>query len=113
MNRIKSCAFLFFALLLLCLPACRTNAKDTQAAGQKNYEAEGFVKAEIKKYDVDGCGFMLFLNETKKLNPKNLDEKFKKEGLKVWVKYTVDKKVMSICMAGENVTITAIELRAQ
>lgn len=82
-----------------------------QPANKTDYAAEGFVKAEIKKYEVDGCGFMIFLEDGKKLNPDNLQEQFQREGLKVWVKYGIRKNAMSICMAGDNVIITAIEPR--
>lgn len=72
---------------------------------------EGAVKAEVRKYDVDGCGYMLFLEDGKKLNPDNLPEEFKKEGLKVWIVYGIKKDAMSICMAGDNVRISRITLR--
>ena len=46
----------------------------------------------------------------KKLEPKNLDNKFKKESLKVWIKYTSYKNY-SFCMAGEMVIINNIAVR--
>ncbi|MBC7863119.1 MAG: hypothetical protein IAF38_09100, partial [Bacteroidia bacterium] len=86
----KNFALIFLSLLLLSLVACKGHktAVDYYPAAKmdRHYESQGFLKAVVKKYDIDGCGFMLFLDDTKKLNPKNLDEKFKKEGLKVWVK---------------------------
>ena len=99
-----------FALLLFLNVSCIERKK---AAGNAEAEmvAQGYVKAEIKKYEVDGCGFMLFLENGKKLNPDNLADEYKIEGLKVWVQFSVKKNTMSICMAGDNVTINKITIR--
>ena len=96
-------------ILALCIISCKTAKKSTL----RNFEASGFVRAEIKKFEVDGCGFMLFLNEKEKLNPDVLPVPFQKEGQKVWVKYEVKKPVMSTCMAGKNIHILEIEIRSE
>jgi hypothetical protein len=75
------------------------------------FAAEGFIKAEVHAYDVDGCGFLLFLEDEKKLNPGELKQEFKKEGLKVWIRYEKKKGVMSTCMAGENIQLIDIRIR--
>ncbi len=71
------------------------------------HEQDGFVNATIINYSVDGCTFMIQLKGGKKLEPVNLKDEFKKDNLKVWVKYQ-HYKGNSICMAGEMVTIISM-----
>lgn len=78
----------------------------------KAMEKNGFVKATIvDKTGLDGCRFMLQLEDGKMLQPLNLDEKYMKDGLQVWVQYKVQKDVMTVCMAGDVINITEIEKR--
>lgn len=72
------------------------------------HEQNGFVKATIINYTLDGCSFMFLLEDGKKLEPVNLLDEYKKDKINVWIKYQ-HYKGNSICMAGEMVTITAIE----
>ena len=79
-----------------------------------NYEKEGYVKAIVIDYKVDGCGFLLELSDAQKtkLTADNLTEEFKKDQQKIWVKYTPKKNQLpSTCMAGKQVEITAIKKR--
>ncbi|MBA3706981.1 MAG: hypothetical protein H0W84_14090 [Bacteroidetes bacterium] len=71
----------------------------------------GFVKATVINYKLDGCSWMLQLEDGKKLEPINLTEEFQKENFKVWIQYKPFTQGASICMAGEMITITAIEIR--
>ena len=69
-----------------------------------------FTAATIINYTLDGCSWMIKLEDGKLLEPVNLKEEFKKENLKIWVQYKHYEN-FSFCMAGEMVTITAIEIR--
>ena len=80
-------------------------------AAPDTHEQQGFIKATIINYKLDGCSWMLQLEGDKKLQPMNLSDEFKKENLKVWIHYQPVKQGNSICMAGQMVTITAIEVR--
>lgn len=90
--------------------------KKNEQAGQKDtinlassFEKDGFVKATVvDNTGLDGCRFMLLLESGQKVQPLNLEENFLKDGMKVWVKYTVEKDAMSVCMAGEIVKIISI-----
>jgi len=53
---------------------------------------------------------MLQLDDGKKLEPVNLQDEFKKDNFNVWLKYQ-NYKGNSACMAGEMITIDAIEKR--
>ncbi len=72
----------------------------------------GYTKGNIINYSLDGCSWMIEIENNKKLEPVNLKEEFKKEGLKVWVKYQHYENY-SFCMAGEMVNITEIEVRQE
>jgi hypothetical protein len=95
-------------LLVLIVLVLLTGCKARQKA--PDYEAQGYVKATVIKYEVESCGYLLQLAGEEKLAPQQLDESFKKDGLAVWVKYTLLKKQpMTTCMAGKAVAITAIK----
>ena len=106
-----------FILLVVCLffisviQSCSvfTKSKPSEPAVDM-YIQEGFIKATVINYVVDGCTFMLQLADGKKLQPVNLKDEFKKDNFNVWIKYQ-HYKGNSVCMAGEMVTITAIEKR--
>lgn len=78
---------------------------------QKKYADEGYIKARIVSMELDGCSYMILLGDGSKLEPTNLLQEFKKDKLDVWIKYTAKKGGMSICMAGQLVDITGIQLR--
>jgi hypothetical protein len=78
---------------------------------EARYISNDFIKAEVINYTVDGCTWMLKLEDGKKLQPSELKPEFQKNKLKVWIKYVVKKGGVGICMAGEMVNITEIELR--
>ncbi|HWY39125.1 MAG TPA: hypothetical protein VNY73_11235 [Bacteroidia bacterium] len=79
-----------------------------------NYEKEGYVKATVIHYKVDGCGFLLELadKEKTKLAPDKLADSFKINKLKVWLKYSPAKsQPMSTCMAGKPCEIIDVKKR--
>ena len=113
----------YFLLSLLALGICAvisscccckkksTKTETTTTAPVPDYAAEGYLKAAIIKHNLDGCSWMIELEDKSKKEPQNLGEEFKKEGMKIWVKYSVPKGAMSICMAGEIVKIEDIKER--
>ena len=78
---------------------------------QKAFANGGYNRGRIIYNEVDGCGYMIQLGDGAKLEPTNLKDEFKKDKLDVWVKYTFKKGGASICMAGQIVDITDIQLR--
>jgi hypothetical protein len=91
-------------IVLVLLAGCKAKQKAT------DYEAQGYVKATVIRYEVESCGYLLQLAGEEKLAPQQLDDRFKKDGLAVWIKYTpLKKQPMSTCMAGKAVTITDIK----
>lgn len=107
---LKICMFsgiLFFPLLQSCKSRKEANKEPIPASAGKT--REGFTKGTVIKYDVDGCTFLISLENGNRLHPVNLEEEFQKDGLKIWFRYTFQKEVMTVCMAGEVVKITAME----
>ena len=101
--------FLIFTFSLL---SFTLNAQDKKTIS--NPAKEGFVKATITDYKVDGCGFLIQLadKEKTKLVPDKIANDFKKDKLKVWIKYTLAKKQeMSSCMAGKQCEVIEIKKR--
>lgn len=75
-----------------------------------DYEKLKFISATVVDVsELDGCGYMLKLENGKKLQPTPaLSDEFKVNDLPVWVKFQVKKGAVGICMSGQIVTLTSI-----
>lgn len=105
-NKLKNIVSIAVVVFII---ACSHKTANTKTVPPE--EKANFTKATVINLKLDGCSWMLQLDGEKKLQPENLTDEFKKENLKVWIQYQPVKQGNSICMAGEMVTITAIELR--
>jgi len=105
--------FLFSFLIVSC--HCKKNitsvVQPSVSEQKKDFEKEGYIKATVINYEVDGCTFLLKLMDEKKLEPTNLAAEFKKDQLAVWIKYTPKKGAVSVCMAGQIVDLFDIQIR--
>lgn len=88
-------------------PKQTTSKKNTEQTIVKKHP--GFTKGTINRFEIDGCSFLITIEGGKKLNPLNLGEEFKKDGLNIWFKYIYQKEVMTTCMAGDVIKITEIK----
>ena len=112
---------LLSVLLILLLLSCSKksaplsevkDASPEQKTAVRDYEKEKFVRATVVDMTgLDGCQFLLSLEDGGKLEPINLEPAYKKDNLPVWIRYIDLKESMSICMAGKMVRIIAIEKR--
>lgn len=92
---------------------CTTNKSSTSGNGNPpDYAALKYERAVIRYWELDGCRYLLELENGSKLNPGTLPAAFEKDNLEVWVKY---KKVdrVNICMSGTTVDITEIYKREE
>ena len=112
------CPLCLLGLVFILAGSCQPKVVPANSTGQEsvktaaNFVEQGFKKGTIvDKTGLDGCGFMIKLENDKILEPSELDDQFKKEGIQVWVKYSIPKSLNSICMAGQLVKLTAIEKR--
>jgi hypothetical protein len=101
--------FCLLALLIIISSCNRTITRNTTEPWE--YRDSIYKAATVINYALDGCTWMIRLEDGKKLQPSNLKPEFQKDKLKVWIKYTIKKGGVGICMAGEMVDITEIELR--
>jgi len=107
---------LFFILVSFFFPSCHCKKKaatDTTNSEEvkKDFAADGYIKATVINYEVDGCTFLLLLEDGKKIEPTNLSADFRKDKLTVWIKYMAKKGGVSVCMAGQIVELSDIQLR--
>lgn len=96
-----------FILITAMIWSCK-NSK--LASIEKEYLSKGYVKATVvDNTEIAGCGFSLQLNDSTEITPSKLGDEFKKNKLKVYVKYEVLKKQPNtICMRGKVANITDI-----
>ncbi len=92
---------IIFTFLTLVLSSC------------PDQKCENGQKGTIKDYTgLDGCSWIIELDNGKRIEPSNQDfiEKFEPEdGMKVIVSFKPDSNGISICMVGEMVIIKCIE----
>ena len=77
----------------------------------KQSECENSHSAKIVNMTgLDGCSWMIKLNNGTKLEPTNLNDFniYLQENQKIWVVYHTAAQIASICMHGEIVTIDCI-----
>ncbi|MBK6640060.1 MAG: hypothetical protein KBH11_01820 [Bacteroidia bacterium] len=100
---IKSVIILLFFTAML-VAACKTPEKTTPATAEP-----GTVSATvIDMRELDGCTYLLELQDGSKLQPVTLPVEFQHGGLKVRIKYK-KVEIMSICMSGTPVELTYIK----
>lgn len=111
-NKLKNITLIIAGITLIsATQSCRVTVKATPEVRKEPVPSYiGFTKATVINSTLDGCTWLMELEDSKKLEPVNLKEDFKKDGLKVWIQYKHYEN-FSFCMAGEMVTITAIEIR--
>lgn len=75
-----------------------------------DYEKEGYVRATVIKYEVDGCQYLFQLSSGKKLEVQKFPEELKLDKKQVWIKFELDKNAASTCMAGDIVKLTNYQM---
>lgn len=105
---------LLLIFIALATGGCFLKKKETEKT--TDYAALGYVKAIVVDYELDGCRWMLRLDnedpndDDKKMEPDFLFSEFQKDSLPVWLKYQKEERI-SICMAGETVKVIDIKKR--
>ncbi len=102
---------LISSVLILILGVGITSCCKKPIPPEPDYAALGYKKATVINLQLDGCLWMIELEDKSKKEPNNLQEEFRVEGKTVWVKFTPVKGAMSICMAGDVVHLDDIKNR--
>ena len=116
--------YIAFFIALSFIFSCRSSDKKVQKENTATNEVTkeeattsvsktnpGASKATVVSYQFDGCSWILLLENGKKLQPNKLPPEFQKDQLKVWIKFVIQKNVVSTCMTGDPIALTEIELR--
>jgi len=117
-NGLKSAILIGIAVLgISCwqktTPAGESKPVKVEAVAMVDYAKQKYTPATvIDMSGLDGCVFMLKLENGKKLQPSPaLTDDYSVNDMTVWVKYYVKKGAVGICMSGQIVTITDIQKR--
>ena len=110
----KRSALLFFmgALFLFGLPACAPTKPSVQAdAKSEQTKLQGVVTNEFAK---DGCPWLVTYQdgtEEKYLIPVQLEERFKKNGLKLAFTFHYSRIMQADCQMGQPAVLEEIEVK--
>ena len=99
--------------LFLLLISCKTRHHATEnKIIEKDWKALKYTSAEIYYPEgMDGCPYLVKLEDEKTLEPVNLPDSMKIPTVKIWIRYHIDRLKMSTCMMGEIIVVDDIQLR--
>jgi len=90
-----------------------TEAPDTNAETERIAQIikEGYIQAVVEDKTKSGCGFVIKNITTEEfLLPNNLEDQYKQDGLKVWLKYRPIRPAQGSCTIGNPTTIEEIKI---
>jgi hypothetical protein len=104
---------LIFLILVSChsLKRSKTNAQEP-IKETIDYTTLSYERGIVRFTELDGCKYLIHLDNGKRLQPDKLDTAFEKDSMKVWIKYKVHDR-MNICMRGITVDVIDIKLRKE
>lgn len=97
---------ILLVVLIVLMISC--HKKTTTAIMQTDDELRtlNYIPAKVVlQTEMDGCGYLLALEDGTLLEPVNLNDTLKQNTLRLWVKYHTEKKGMSVCMMGTMIRI--------
>jgi type III secretory pathway component EscV len=122
MTLLKSLVFLFALSIISCCSTTKTVKEaengattNTVSMDTKKMMASGYEKATTVASSLTGdCPFTLQIegDNSYLLDPINLEEDYKKDGMKLWVKYT-PLRMMNRCDKANPVNIVEIQRREE
>jgi uncharacterized protein YceK len=90
-----------------------TETAETNAEKERTAEIikEGYIQAVVEDKTKSGCGFVIKnINTQEYLLPNNLEEEYKQDGLKVWLKCRPIRPAQGSCTIGNPTTIEEIKI---
>ena len=91
---------------IISLKKTKSSPKDSV---YKNMKKSGYTFGKVlDKTKTSGCTFVIQINDSTIFEPVNLEDKFKKEGLKIAFKYR-KSRAMTTCMMGQTVVLSQVK----
>ena len=116
MKKIIIILFLPVLLSSSCTAKKDTNETERKKSSSEEKERsdqilkEGYIKAIVVDKSKNECGFVLKNSATGEfLLPNNLEERFKQDGINVWLKYTLIRPIQGACVIGNPIAINEIK----
>ena len=95
-----------FVLLIILAVSCHKKITSSILQTDDELRSLNYIPAKVVlQTEMDGCGYLIALEDGTLLEPINLNDTLKQNSLKIWVKYHTEKKGMSVCMMGKMVRI--------
>jgi hypothetical protein len=99
---------------IICFSSCRERKNTVYSIENETAEREGLTSATVRDFaGLDGCGFLIVLKDSSRLEPVGLADSLKQNELKLWIRYKPENDYMSICMGGTPVRLTEARYRTQ
>jgi len=96
-------------ILLICISLAFAGCKSAQSKQAIPNNIDSLELVTVEYYDVAGCGYMLTQKDGQRLHPVNLPDTLMTEGLKLRVSYRIIYDAVTVCMAGQVVSLIKIE----
>ena len=104
----KIIKFTLILVLVLTFSQCISTKKSIPNQQNLIMTKKGFTKAVIvDKTGLDGCSFLIQASDSIMYEPINMEDKYKKDGLRVYIKYKRSRKATT-CMNGQPIIISEI-----
>jgi hypothetical protein len=95
--------------LMICFfSACAKKTATTVTVNEKPDKYAGYIPVMVKDYKkLDGCEFLLIRENGEKLQPVNLPDSLKRDGINIRILFKPENKA-GICMAGKMILLTDV-----
>jgi len=104
----KIIKFTLILVLALISSQCISTKKSIPNQQKLIMTEKGYTKAVIvDKTGLDGCSFLIQASDSVIYEPINMEEKFKKDGLQVYLKFK-RSRMATTCMNGQPIIISEI-----
>lgn len=89
-----------------------TSTVATQENKVKPIESNKIIGTVLDKSKIDGCSYVISINDSTNYEPINLEKTYQKDGLKIMFTYKLSR-AMTACMMGQPIVIQKINLYNQ
>lgn len=103
-----------FGVFTACKSGVNKNTSQVEAKSQSSTRDQKLLQAGYTygvitdKTGLDGCTFVIYGDSSRAFEPYNLEEEYKKDGLKIYFKYRLSR-APSICQHGQPIILSEIK----